>query len=147
VTLCKVAALPRPTLEAAIERNPQVALKLLTLQDARLTRYEEFVVRIVPRSILVRLAGLLLSLSESFPEERPVASRAVTIGLRFTHEELADMIVATREAVSIAMGRLGRQGAVEVCNGAITVVHREKLREIAAGHAGRVSKVRTALVG
>jgi CRP-like cAMP-binding protein len=113
VTPCEVAALSRPMLEAALEWNPRAALELLTLQDSRLTRYEEFAVRIAPRSILVRLAGMLLSLSENFPEECQVVSGAVTIGLRLTHEELAAMIVASREAVSIAMGRLRRQGAVE----------------------------------
>jgi CRP-like cAMP-binding protein len=117
------------------------------LQDARLTRYEEFAVRIAPRSILVRLAGILLSLSESFPEVCQVVSGAVTIGLRLTHEELAAMVVASREAVSIAMGRLRRQGVVETRKGAITVVDHEKLREIADGHAGQVSVVRIAPVG
>jgi CRP-like cAMP-binding protein len=147
VTRCEVVALPRPMLEAAVRRNPQVALKLLTLQDAQLTRYEEFVARISPRSILVRLAELLLSLSERFPEEHSGVSRAVTIGVRCTHEELAAMVVATRESVATAMGRLRRQGALEVCNGTITVVDHEKLREIAGGHAGRVSRVRAAPVG
>jgi CRP-like cAMP-binding protein len=38
VTSCEVAKLPRPQLEAAVGRNPSVALKLITLQDAELTR-------------------------------------------------------------------------------------------------------------
>jgi CRP/FNR family transcriptional regulator len=147
VTSCEVAKLPRPVLEAALRQDPQVALKLLSLQDAQLTRYEEFVARISPRSTLVRLSWLLLSLSESFPEGRPVVSRAVTIGLRFTHEDLAAMTVVSREAVSLAMGQLRRQGAVEANKGAITVVDRQKLRKISVGRGGRVPGVRAALVG
>ena len=147
VTPCEVATLPRPMLEAALGRDPRIALKLVSLQDAQLTRYEEFVARISPRGTLPRLAWLLLSLSESFPEKRPVVSRAVTIGLRLTQEDLAAMTVASREAISLAMGQLRRQGAVEAHKGAITVVDREKLRKIMAGRGGRVPEVRAAFVG
>ena len=38
VTSCEVAKLPRLLLEAAVGRNPSVALKLITSQDAELTR-------------------------------------------------------------------------------------------------------------
>jgi CRP-like cAMP-binding protein len=145
VTPCEVAVLPRPVLEAALRRDPRVALKLLTLQDVRLARYEEFVVRIAPRSILVRLAGLLLSLSEGFPEEGSSVSRGVTIEVRFTHEELAAMVNASREAVSLAMGQLRRQGAIEAHRGAVVVVDHEKLRNLSSGDVGKVSVVRAVL--
>jgi CRP-like cAMP-binding protein len=134
VTPCEVAKLPRPLLEAAVERNPSVAPKLITLQDTQLTRYEEFVARISSRSIGTRLAAVLLYLSERIPERpsggRPDVARSVTIGMRLTQEELAAMIVTTRESVVITMRELRRRGAVEVCNGTITVVDPEKLREI-----------------
>jgi CRP-like cAMP-binding protein len=144
VTPCEVARLPRPLLEAAVGRNPSVALKLITLQDAQLTRYEEFVVRISSRSIGARLAAVLLSLSDRFPERppegRPDVTQPVTIGLRITQEELAAMIVTTRESVVITMGKLRRRGAVEVCNSTITVVDPEKLREISGGQMRRTSR-------
>lgn len=134
VTPCEVAKLPRPLLEAAVRRNPLVALKVLTLQDAQLTRYEEFVARISSRSIPARLAALLLFLSEwfpgGFPAGRSAAARPVTIGVRFTQEELAAMIVTTRESVAITMRELRRRGAIEVRGGAITVLDTEELREI-----------------
>lgn len=134
VTPCEVAKLPRPLLEAALRRNPLVALKVLTLQDAQLTRYEEFVARISSRSIPERLSALLLFLSERFPAGSPAglsdASRAVTIGVRFTQEELAAMTVTTRESVTHTLRDLRRRGAIEVRGGTITVVDAEELREI-----------------
>jgi CRP-like cAMP-binding protein len=144
VTPCEVAKLPRPLLEAAVGRNPSVALKLITLQDAQLTRYEEFLARISSRSIGARLAAVLLFLSEKFPkspsEARSDVAQPVTIGLRLTQEELAAMIVTTRESVVITMRDLRRRGAVEVCNSIITVVDPEKLREISDRQMRRTSR-------
>ena len=145
VTRCGVAKLPRPLLEAAVGRNPSIALKLMSLQDARLTCYEEFVARISSRSIGARLAAVLLSLSEKFPEipsaVRPDVPQPVTIGLRFTQEELAAMIVATRESVATTMGELRRRGVVEVSSGMITVVDPEKLREISGRELSQASSL------
>jgi CRP-like cAMP-binding protein len=144
VTPCEVAKLPRPLLEAAVGRNPSIALKLITLEDAQLTRYEEFLARISSRSIGARLAAVLLSLSEKFPERPPEGrldvAHPVTIGLRLTQEELAAMIVTTRESVVITMRELRRRGAVEVCNGTITVVDPEKLRAISGRQMRRNSR-------
>jgi CRP/FNR family transcriptional regulator, global nitrogen regulator len=144
VTPCEVAKLPRPLLEAAVGQNPSIALKLITLQDAQLTRYEEFVARISSRSIGARLAAVLLFLSENFPESpsgvRPDVAQPVTIGLRLTQEELAAMIVTTRESVVITMGELRRRGAIEVCSGMITVVDPEKLRELSGTQMSRMSR-------
>ncbi len=139
VTPCEAAKLPRPLLEAAVRRNPLVALELMNLRDAQLTRYEDFVARISSRSIPVRLSAVLLSLAERFAGRYPEVAGPATIGLRLTQEELAAMIVTTRESVAITMGQLRRRGAIEVSNGVITVLDPEKLREISGRHAGRIS--------
>ncbi len=90
------------------------------------------------------MAALLLFLSEKVPESpselRPDVAQPVTIGLRLTQEELAAMIVTTRESVVITMGELRRRGAVQVCNSIITVVDPEKLREISGTQMRRTSR-------
>ncbi len=144
VTPCEVAKLPRPMLEAAVGRNPSLALKLITLQDAQLTRYEEFVARISSRSIGARLAAVLLFLAERVPERpsavRPDVTKPVTIGVRLTQEELAAMSVTTRESVATTMGELRRRGTIQVCSGVITVVDPEKLRELSGTQMSRMSR-------
>jgi len=144
VTSCEVAKLPRSLLEVAVGRNPSVALKLITLQDAQLTRYQEFVARISSRSIGARLAAVLLLLAERFPKipsnGQPGVAQPATIGARLTQEELAAMIVSTRESVATTMGELRRLGAIQVCSGMITVVDPEKLREISGRQMSRTSR-------
>lgn len=65
LTACEVAKVPAHTLDAAVRCNPPVTTKLMTLQDARLTRYEEFVARVWPRKTLVRPS---CSSPNGFPE-------------------------------------------------------------------------------
>lgn len=79
LTACEVAKVPARTLEAAVRRNPLVTMKLMTLQDARLTGHEDFVARVWPRKTPVRLAGTLLFLAERFPRgARPHPGRSLS---------------------------------------------------------------------
>ncbi len=135
LSACEVAKVPAPTLEAAVRRNPPLAMKLMTLQDARLARYEEFVARVWPRKTLVRLAVTLLFLSERFRGEGADAVGPVAVRARLTLEDLAAMVVCGRESVGAAMGELRRGGLIDVRDGFVTVLAPEKLREISGGHA------------
>ncbi|MDP9411478.1 MAG: Crp/Fnr family transcriptional regulator [Actinomycetota bacterium] len=142
LTACEVAKVPGPTLKAAVRRNPSVAMKLITLQDARLTGYEEFVARVWPRKTLIRLAATLLFLCERFPEGDPDAAGPVAIGARFTQEDLAAMVASTRESVGAAMGELRKRGIIDVQRGIVTVLAPEELREVSTGRPHRPSSIR-----
>lgn len=139
LTACEVAKVSASTLEAAVRRNPPLAMKLMTLQDARLTRYEEFVARVWPRKTLVRLAGTLLFLSERFPRGNPDASGPVASRLCLTQEDLAAMVVCSRESVGAAMGELRKRGLIDVRGGYVTVLAPEKLRKVSSGQAASPS--------
>ena len=141
LTACEVAKVPGPTLEATVRRNPLVATKLMTLQEARLTRYEEFVARIWSRKTLIRLAGTLLFLSEHFPERNSCGAGPVAIGVLLTHEDLAAMVVSSRESVGAAMVEMRRWGIVDVRDGIVTVQAPEKLREASMGRRDRTSSI------
>ena len=66
----------------------------------------------------MRLATLLLKLAERFGES---SGSGLVLGVHLTHQELANMIASTREAVSKVMGEFQRQGAIEVHNRKITI--------------------------
>lgn len=140
LTACEVAKVSAHALEAAVRRNPTLAMKLMTLQDARLTCYEEFVARVWPRKTLVRLAGTLLFLSERFPRGSPDAAGPVASRVRLTLEDLAAMVVCSRESVGAAMGELRKQGLIDVRGGYVTVLAPEKLREVSGGQAASPSR-------
>lgn len=136
VTRCKVAKVPRPVLAAAVRRNPLVGLTLVNLREVQLCRYEEFVDLILSRKTVVRLAQVLLNLSERFPEVSPGADGAIVIAARFTQEDLALMVASTRESVCAALRELRKKGVVDVRSGILTVLEPEQLREVAGGQSG-----------
>lgn len=129
VTECEVIKIPTVFIKRAIRQQPQVALKLVTLLDLRLVRYEELVNCLLPRETEARLANLLPILAQSFGE-REGRSETVTIDLHLTHWDLAAMVAATRESVTTALVRLRGRGLVEKHGGRIFILKLDELAEI-----------------
>ena len=120
VTQCKVTKVPKIFMERAIRRDPQAALKLMTLLELRLVQYEELVKCLLPRETEVRLANLLPILAHKFGE-RDRDSRAIMIDLRLTHQDLAAMVASTRESVTKVLNDMRSRGVVDIEGGRITL--------------------------
>jgi CRP/FNR family transcriptional regulator, global nitrogen regulator len=73
---------------------------------------------LVEREVSTRLATLLSHLGDRFGE--PYGSGTV-LKVRLTHQDLANMIFSTREAVSKEMSEFQRAGLIEVRNRRISV--------------------------
>jgi CRP/FNR family transcriptional regulator, global nitrogen regulator len=113
LTDCQVARVSKASLEAHVSRDPACALALMTAFCKWARQREQVVAMLLPRDVRSRLASLLLALADRFGEEtRP----GVAIGLRFTHQRLAEMVACTREAVSKEMACLEREGYIETRN-------------------------------
>jgi CRP/FNR family transcriptional regulator, global nitrogen regulator len=120
VTECKVTKVPKIFMERAIRREPQAALKMMTLLELRLVQYEELVKCLLPRETEVRLANLLPILAQKFGE-RGEDGTALTIDLRLTHQDLAAMVASTRESVTKVLNDMRNRGVLEIEGGRITV--------------------------
>lgn len=81
------------------------------------------------------MATLLLNLSDRFAEENG-ADDGVTLDVRLTHQDLANMVASTREAVSKVMSELQREGSIKVRNRKIVILDRGSLAEMASGPSG-----------
>jgi CRP-like cAMP-binding protein len=113
LTDCQVARVSKVALEGHVSRDPACALALMTAFCGWARQREQVVALLLPRNVRSRLASLLLALADRFGEEtRP----GVAIGLRFTHQRLAEMVACTREAVSKEMACLEREGHIETRN-------------------------------
>jgi CRP/FNR family transcriptional regulator len=120
VTECRVTKVPKIFMERAIRREPQAALKMMTLLELRLVQYEELVRCLLPRETEVRLANLLPILARKFGGGDPLDG-PVTIDLRLTHQDLAAMVASTRESVTKVLNEMRNRGVVEVEGGRITL--------------------------
>ena len=121
VTECRVTKVPKIFMERAIRREPQAALKMMTLLELRLVQYEELVKCLLPRETEVRLANLLPILAQKFGDRGRDANSAVTIDLRLTHQDLAAMVASILESVTKVLNDLRNRGVVEIEAGRITI--------------------------
>jgi CRP/FNR family transcriptional regulator len=118
LTDARVAVVRKALLAEAIKRNPWFATKLLFSFSERLRQSEEVIESLLDREVSARLATLLLHLGDRFGETN---GSGTVLSVRLTHQDLANMIVSTREAVSKAMSEFQREGLIEVRNRTIAI--------------------------
>jgi CRP/FNR family transcriptional regulator, global nitrogen regulator len=133
VTEAKVASIQKAALERVIKSDPEFALKLFSSLSERLRQSDEVIESLLHREVSTRLATLLLNLGERFGED---GQADVLIGVRLTHQELANMIASTREAVSKVMGELQRDGVIESRSSRVAILDRDALAKRASGPSG-----------
>jgi CRP-like cAMP-binding protein len=80
------------------------------------------------RSITERLAHLLLHLADLYgvPEE----DGGLAIAAAFTHADLAHMVGATRQWITISLKRMAEQGIVQVRRSQIVILRPDLLAQI-----------------
>jgi CRP/FNR family transcriptional regulator, global nitrogen regulator len=118
VTDARVAVVRKSVLHEVIKRRPEFALKLFSSFSERLRQSDETIESLLDREVSARLAKLLSHLGHRFGE--PYGSGTV-LKVRLTHQDLANMIFSTREAVSKEMSEFQRAGLIEVHNRRISV--------------------------
>ena len=126
VTEARVAVVRKSILGEVIKRRPELAVKLLYSFSERLRQSDEVIESLLDREVSARLATLLSNLGERFGE--PDGS-GTALNVRLTHQDLANMIFSTREAVSKVMSEFQREGLIEVRRRRISITPR--LAEVA----------------
>ena len=126
VSEARVAVVRKSVQGEVIKRRPELAVKLLYSFSERLRQSDDVIESLLDREVSARLATLLSNLGERFGE--PDGSGTV-LNVRLTHQDLANMIFSTREAVSKVMSEFQREGLIEVRRRRISITPR--LAEVA----------------
>lgn len=117
-------------LERLVREHPEVGLRVIRVLSERLhfveRRFEDVSLKEVP----ARLASLVLQLVES---EGVMTPKGLKIDARYTHEQLATMIGASRARVTEAFAHLKEAGALELKHRHIYVYDAEALKRTAEG--------------
>ena len=119
--------LSRRDVQEVLLGDPRVSRRLLELVSRRLTdterKLEEFAFKNVPQ----RLASLLLQLAHVPPgrHEGPVS-----LPVRYTHQQLAEMIGTYRETVTKVLNDFRQQGWIRMDHGRIQLLELQTLRKM-----------------
>ena len=133
VTDSRVASIQKASIERVIKSDPAFALKLFSSFSERLRQSDEVIESLLHREVSTRLATLLMNLGERFGERDGMG---ILIDVRLTHQDLANMIASTREAVSKVMSELQRDRVIESRNRRIIIINGEALAEYASRLSG-----------
>lgn len=123
-TLSRVLAIPREDLLELVERRPDLALHITKLVGLRRRRLENRLRNVLFCSSRDRVIAILLELLDSHGQPR---DEHWEISLRLSHQELAGLIGATRETVTVVLGQLQLEGLIQVRRRRITVFDRSRL--------------------
>jgi CRP/FNR family transcriptional regulator, global nitrogen regulator len=118
LTDVRVAVIRKSVLVEVLKRDPELVVKLFSSLYERLKHSEEAIDRLLDREVSARLLKLLQYLSDRFGETN---GSATVLDIRLTHQDLANMIASTREAVSKVMSELQRDGLIEMRNRKIAI--------------------------
>lgn len=108
-----VCVLGKKDFEILLMKRPQVALKMVSILTQRIRESEEMLENLAFRDVRYRLLYLLAKLAKSFGEQSSSERAPFTkLDLNLSHQELANMIGATRESVSVTLSQLAKDGFV-----------------------------------
>jgi CRP/FNR family transcriptional regulator len=112
-----------------VRRNPEVGVKTICVLGERLSTCEGRLSDLTRKEVPARLASLILGLSKH--QGITTAGGGRMIPTRYTHYQLASMVGSNREALTRALGRLRKVGAVEIRNRRIHVADADALERLA----------------
>lgn len=122
-TVCQLSA---ADVENHFLSNPKLAVKISRLLGEQVARLEERLTDMALRPLSARTAATLLKLADAAPRSRFTHSVAV----KLTHEQLAGLLGATREATSKTMSDFAAKKLLRQGRGRIIIEDAEGLRRI-----------------
>lgn len=109
-----------------IKEIPELALRLIETINQKLKEAEDRIEDLVFRGVPGRIASTLLKLAEQFGKSQ---EHGTEIALKITHQELADMVGATRETVTVVLNDFKNDRTISISDKHITILDERALRE------------------
>jgi len=123
-TECLVAS--RPAVLALLQAKPQLMIHMLSVYSRWIRTRDLYATDAAFQNLAGRVACKLVELANRYGEPSP---QGVRIPIRLTQETVANMLGASRENVSRALARLGRQGDVNRKGSSLFIPKLEELAE------------------
>lgn len=112
MTECVVGAVGRDVVRSVLRDNAAVAMQFMDLMSQRVRILERKLADIAFKSVPQRLATILLNLAACLPA--PPDADAPPAVVRYTHQQLAEMIGSYRETVTKAVGEFREAGLIRI---------------------------------
>jgi CRP/FNR family transcriptional regulator, cyclic AMP receptor protein len=118
----------REALDELLRSDGGAAYKFARALIARRKDLESRVEQLIFKDVGAKLAELLLSLGQ---EHGVSDQRGLVVGLKITHQEMANLIGSTRETVSLTLSQFKRKGLIQTDGRRVILSDPEGLRALA----------------
>ncbi len=129
VTMC---VMDKKVLDELINKNQTVQIKIHKLLGMRMYELEMLVEELAFKTVYQRMVSLLLRLHDKFSVRvKEKNGRLITkINISLSHNDLASMIGATREATTVALDKLKKEGIIDLARKTIFILDYDRLKEL-----------------
>lgn len=121
-----ICAIRQDALTGVIKEMPELAVSLIGKINQKLKEAEDRIADLVFRDVPGRIASVLLKLAEQFGKDNPAGRQ---ISFKFTHQELADMVGASRETVTVVLSEFKTDKVIATNGKYITIIDVDTLKE------------------
>lgn len=113
-----ITELPREIFQELLVADPQLCFGFAMIVGERRRQIETKLEHLVFRDVQAKLAALLLELGDEYGVEHEDGTQ---IGLKITHQEMANLIGSTRETISLTLAQFKKKGLLDL-NGRTVVL-------------------------
>jgi CRP/FNR family transcriptional regulator, cyclic AMP receptor protein len=106
IDAAEVVQIPLRCLEGLMAQSSELARRLLGLMVERRLETERRIESLLCRTVESRVAEFVLEAAQRHGAPEP---RGLLIGIKYTHQEIADYVGSTRETVTLTLGELKRR--------------------------------------
>ena len=107
-------------------QNPRTSLKIIQLLGKKLNDYTDQVSNMAFRDVKGRISSTLLRLAEDYGKP---STEGVTINIELTHQDLANLVNASRVMVTNVLINLRQEGAIATKGQTISLLNKDLLIE------------------
>lgn len=104
---CELYLIPIPKLVSTIKSNPDLAMELIMLMARKMRIYSAQEIELSFTETYTRTCHALLYIADTYGKE---TEKGILINIKFTHQELANMIHASRVSVANVFSELTKNG-------------------------------------
>jgi CRP/FNR family cyclic AMP-dependent transcriptional regulator len=125
---CSTVEVTQEALDEVLKNNVDVAYQFARTLIARRRDLETKVEQLIFKDVGSKLAELLLRLGNEHGVEN---KKGLVLGLKITHQEMANLIGSTRETVSLTLSQFKRKGLIATEGRKVILADSEGLRALA----------------
>ncbi|MEM6996935.1 MAG: Crp/Fnr family transcriptional regulator, partial [Myxococcota bacterium] len=119
-----ITEVPRDLFKELLLSDPKLCFAFACIVGDRRRNIETKLEHLVFRDVQAKLAALLLELSGEYGVEH---EEGVQIGLKITHQEMANLIGSTRETISLTLAQFKKKGLLDLNGRTVILKNQEGL--------------------